>query len=259
MGFMSIDINCDLGESHGAYQMGNDEAMMKYITSANIACGFHAGDFMTMKRTVRLCLDAGVSTGAHPGYPDLQGFGRRSISFTPEEIYAMILYQVGALRAVIESEGGTLSHIKPHGAMYNDSAADKLKALAIAEAVRKSGDEVILLCLHNSAMEEAAIATGIRFASEAFADRQYDDQGHLVSRKIEDSVITIPEVCASRTLSMITEKRVISKNGKYVSLNPDSICVHGDTPHSVEIAGAIRNTLDSHGIIVRPFTGRRKR
>ncbi|MBE0673214.1 MAG: LamB/YcsF family protein [Bacteroidales bacterium] len=254
---MSIDINCDLGESFGSYKMGNDAAMMEWITSANIACGFHAGDHTVMRRTVRLCIDSGVAIGAHPGYPDIQGFGRRSISFTPEELYSMVLYQVGALKAITESEGGALRHVKPHGAMYNDAAGNIEKAMAIAEAVRKSGDNLIFLCLHGSAMEEAARKTGILSASEAFADRQYDSAGNLVPRTVKDSVINLPAVCAARTLTMVTEKRIISIDGKFVAINPDSICVHGDTPGAEGIARTIRKTLEEHSVPVKPLSGRR--
>ncbi len=256
---MSVDINCDIGESFGNYTVGNDSAVMKFISSANIACGFHAGDFMTMRRTVLLCLESGVSMGAHPGYPDLQGFGRRSISFTPAEIYAMVLYQTGALKAIIESEGGRLHHVKPHGAMYNDAVGDQEKARAIAEAVRKSGEDLILLCLYGSKMEEAAIAAGVPFATEAFADRQYDSTGRLVPRSVKDSVITVPGVCATRAVLMKEEKRVMAADGKFIMINPDSICVHGDTDGAIEIVNAIYKALEEHRIAVEPFKGRKNR
>lgn len=255
---MSIDINCDLGEGFGIYPMGNDREILEQVSSANIACGFHAGDFMTMRKSVQLCLGAGVAIGAHPGYPDMQGFGRRSIVFTPEEIYSMVIYQAGALKAITESEGGSMRHIKPHGAMYNDAAADPLKASAIAEAVRRCGDDLVLLCLHGSMMEQAAIRAGIPYASEAFADRQYTPLGALVPRNEKGSVIDNPAVCASRALSIASEKRIVTADGTYLHLNADSVCVHGDTPGSVEIAKAIRKTLNNMGIEVKPFTGRRQ-
>lgn len=256
---MSIDLNCDLGESFGNYSMGNDAAVMEYISSANIACGFHAGDYMTMRSTALLCLEAGVSIGAHPGYPDIQGFGRRSISFTPAEIYAMILYQTGALKAIVESEGGVLKHVKPHGAMYNDAAADHEKARAIAEAVKRAGEDLILLCLYGSVMEEAAIQAGIPYASEAFADRHYDSSGRLIPRSVGESVIKIPSVCATRALAMQTEKRVVAADGRFIMINPDSICVHGGTPGALEIVKAIYNSFQEHGFSVEPFKGRRKK
>jgi 5-oxoprolinase (ATP-hydrolysing) subunit A len=254
---MSIDINCDLGESFGRYKMGNDNLMMKYITSANIACGFHAGDFITMRRTVCLCLESGVSIGAHPSYPDLQGFGRRNIDFTPEEIYTMVLYQIGALKAITEAEGGYLAHVKPHGAMYNYAAGNSEMAFAIAEAVRKAGEDMILLCMAGTAMEEAAVKSGVMFATEAFSDRQYTPEGRLVSRSSGESVITNPEACASRAVEMVTAKRVITINGKYLPINPDSICVHGDTTGAVEILMAIREAFENKDIPVKPFKGRR--
>ncbi|MFO7575687.1 MAG: 5-oxoprolinase subunit PxpA [Bacteroidales bacterium] len=256
---MSIDINCDIGESFGNYTIGNDSALMKYISSANIACGFHAGDFMTMRSTTLACLESEVSIGAHPGYPDLQGFGRRSVSYTPVEIYSMVLYQTGALKTIVESEGGRLHHVKPHGAMYNDAAADPEKARAIAEAVRRSGEDLILLCLYGSKMEEAAIQAGIPYASEAFADRHYDSTGRLVSRSVKDSVITIPSVCATRAVTMKEEKRVMTADGKFLMINPDSICVHGDTSGALEIVIAIFKALQEHNVSVEPFIGRRKK
>jgi 5-oxoprolinase (ATP-hydrolysing) subunit A len=256
---MSIDINCDLGEGFGDYRMGDDSSLMSHITSANIACGFHAGDFMTMRRTVLLCLDSCVSIGAHPGYPDMQGFGRRSMNYSPEEIYSMVLYQVGALKSIAEAEGGWLRHIKPHGALYNDSAVNRDKALAIAEAVRKAGDDIILLCLAGSAMEDAAVKAGIPFALEAFADRQYDSSGKLVPRSVRDAVIHLPAVCAARTITMVKEKKVMSIDGKFVPINPDSVCVHGDTEEAINIASAIRMALETEGIDVKPFKGRRQR
>jgi len=255
---MSIDINCDMGESYGRYELGHDEMMIEYISSANIACGFHAGDCITMRKTVRLCLGAGVAIGAHPGYPDIQGFGRRSIQYTPEEIYTMVLYQTGALKSIAGSEGGVLRHVKPHGAMYNDAARDSEAALAIAEAVRRAGDDIILLCLHGSLMEQAAIKSGIRFASEAFADRQYNSDGKLVPRSEKGSVISNPSVCAARTISIAVEKRIVSSDGSYLHLNADSVCVHGDTQGAVDIARAINDILSVNGVPVKPFTGRRQ-
>lgn len=255
---MYIDINCDLGEGFGNYTIGNDDIIVSYITSANIACGFHAGDYMVMRKTVKLCLGAGVSIGAHPGYPDLQGFGRRHISYTTDDIYTMILYQVGALRSIVEAEGGSLSHVKPHGALYNKAMNDREIAMAIVNAVSRTGDSLILLCPGGSQMEEAALTTGVKHIREAFPDRQYDNKGNLVARTVNDSVITIPEVCASRALSMVTEKRVKSIDGKYISMDPGSLCVHGDNPGSVEIARSIKHTLEERGIRVETFSIRRQ-
>jgi UPF0271 protein len=253
---MSIDINSDLGESFGNYEMGNDRLMMQYISSANIACGYHAGDFITMRRTVLLCIESGVSIGAHPSYPDLQGFGRRNMEFTPEEIYSMVLSQVGSLKCITEAEGGFLRHVKPHGAMYNSASDNSEKAMAIVEAVRKAGDDLILLCLPGSAMEAAAIKTGLRYATEAFSDRQYDSRGRLVPRTNNEAVIHNPEVCASRVLDMVLKKRIITIDNQFLSINPDSICVHGDTKDAIEIAKAIRGVLDRNGISVKPLKGR---
>jgi len=253
---MSIDINSDLGESFGHYVLSNDREIMQYISSANIACGFHAGDFITMRKTVQLCIESGVSIGAHPSYPDLQGFGRRNMDFTPEEIYSMVLYQTGALKSITEAEGGTLRHVKPHGAMYNNATENSEKAIAIAEAVRKAGDDIILLCLAGSAMESAAVKCGVRFATEAFSDRQYDISGRLVPRAIKESVINNAEVCSLRVLDLVLNKRITTIDGKSLNINPDSICVHGDTAGAIEILKSIRRLLDNKGIHVNPFKGR---
>jgi 5-oxoprolinase (ATP-hydrolysing) subunit A len=248
---MFIDLNSDLGESYGNYTMGNDSEVMKYISSANIACGFHAGDPLVINSTIKQALKNNVSIGAHPGYPDLAGFGRRSMSLTEDELRSMILYQVGALKTMTEALGGKLCHVKPHGALYNDLAFDYVKAKIVAEVIRTIDDKLIFVGLSNSEMIKAAKDVGLRVANEAFADRAYNDDGTLVSRSVEGAVITDKQKCLEQVHQMVKQNIVRSINGKPVPIIADTICVHGDNEHAIEFVKALNNYLLKQRIEIR--------
>jgi len=248
-----IDLNSDLGESFGAYKIGNDEAVLQSVSSANVACGFHAGDPLVMLKTVKAAKSKGVQVGAHPGHPDLMGFGRRVMNCTPDEVYSYVLYQVGALQAICKAEGIFLQHVKPHGALYNQAAKDPELAYSIACAVKDAGEGLILLGLANSAFEEAASKAKVPFASEAFADRAYERDGTLVSRKKEGAVIHDAELAARRVVQMVKDGTVEAIDGTLIKLKPHSICLHGDTPEAVEMAKAIRDTLEKESITICPI------
>ena len=245
-----IDLNSDIGESFGAYRMGDDAAVMDAVTSANVACGFHAGDPLVMNKTIKNCAAKGVAVGAHPGYPDLVGFGRRNMKCTPEEEYADCLYQIGALSAFCRANGLTLQHVKPHGAMYNQAAKDPELAKAIARAVKDSGENVILMGLANSEFEKAAKEIGIPFAAEAFADRGYMPDGSLVPRSQPGAIIHDVDEAAKRVVRMVTEGKVEAVDGTVVNFRPQSICMHGDTPEAVEMAKTVRRELEAAGVKV---------
>lgn len=245
-----VDLNSDIGESFGAYKMGDDAAVMDAVTSANVACAFHAGDPLVMKKTIKNCAAKGVAVGAHPGYPDLVGFGRRNMKCTPEEEYADCLYQIGALSAFCRANGLTLQHVKPHGAMYNQAAKDPELAKAIAQAVRDFGKDVILMGLADSEFEKAAKEMGIPFAAEAFADRGYMPDGSLVPRSQPGAIIHDVDVAAKRVVRMVTEGKVEAVDGTVINFRPHSICMHGDTPEAVEMAKAVRSALQAAGVKV---------
>lgn len=245
-----IDLNSDLGESFGAYQIGDDEAVLDSVTSTNVACGFHAGDPVVLLKTVDSAKKASVAVGAHPGHPDLMGFGRRTMSCSPEEVYAYTLYQIGAVQTACRSKGIRLQHVKPHGALYNQAAKDPALAKAIAEAVRDAGENIILLGLANSAYERAASETGVLFAAEAFADRAYEADGTLVSRKKEGAVIHDADLAAARVVRMATEGTVEAIDGTVIEMKPQSICLHGDTPEAVEMARAVKKALIASNVTV---------
>jgi UPF0271 protein len=248
-----IDLNCDMGESFGTYSLGNDEALMGFVTSANIACGYHAGDPSVMDRTVRLAARHDVSIGAHPGFPDLAGFGRRAMQLTPEEIENAVLYQVGALAAFARSAGSELAHVKPHGALYNTAAKDIEVARAIVRGVARAGEELFLVGLAGSVMIEAAREAGLRVAREGFADRAYEADGSLRSRKLEGAVIHDPEAAAERAVRIARDGIVTAYTGEEIPLQVDTLCVHGDTPGAVEIAEAIRRRLAETGVELSPM------
>ncbi len=254
-----IDLNCDMGESFGAYVLGNDEALMPLITSANIACGYHAGDPMVMDRTVRLAVRYGVGIGAHPGFPDLIGFGRRAMHLTPDETENYILYQVGALAAFARSAGAELTHVKPHGALYNIAARDPEVARAVARGVARAGRGLILVGLAGSAMAQAAQELGIPFAREGFADRAYRSDGTLCPRHIPGAVIHDPEQAAAQAVRIAQQGEVVAIDGAVIPMAVDTLCIHGDTPGAVEIARAVRRQLEDAGVTVAPmgqFVGR---
>ena len=231
---MNIDLNCDMGEN-----IGNDEAIMPYITSANIACGFHAGDSKTMQATVRLAKKYGVAVGAHPSWLDVEGFGRREMSLPPDEVEAIILYQVGALYAIAKSEGVELVHVKPHGALYNQAAKDKGLANAIARAVKSFSGDLVLVGLAGSGLVEAGLEVGLRVTNEGFPDRNYNPDGTLVSRKEAHAIIESPEEVAAHALELIRNGILFGEKRVRV----DTLCLHGDHPRAAENAKLIREML----------------
>jgi UPF0271 protein len=246
-----MDLNSDLGESFGRYSLGNDEALMPFITSANIACGFHAGDPLVMQNTVRLARRHHVGIGAHPSYPDLQGFGRREMSLSPAEVEAMIVYQVSALWGCVKSEGAELIHVKPHGALYNQAAKDCDLAEAIARGVKRFSQELILVGLAGSKLIEAGIGVGLRVANEGFPERGYNADGSLMSRKLKGAIIESPEEAAVNALRMAKEGLMI--NG--LKIEVETLCIHGDNARAVEIARAVREKLATNRIDVRSLKG----
>jgi len=251
---LMVDLNADLGESFGTYKLGLDEELLNHITSANIACGFHAGDYMVMQKTVRMAVSKNVAVGAHPGFPDLQGFGRRNMQLTPEEVRNLVIYQIGALQAFAKAEGTQLKHVKPHGALYNMAATDYELAKAIAEAMKKVAPDAILLALANSDMVKAAQDVGIKVAQETFADRAYNPDGTLVPRSIPGAVIHDPTQATKRALKMVLEGKVTAIDSQEVPIVADSICVHGDNPEAVELASEIRKGLEQAGVKVVELT-----
>lgn len=248
-----IDINCDMGESFGAYKLGRDAEVMDYITSANIACGWHAGDPLVMDLTVRLAKEKGVAVGAHPGYPDLMGFGRRRMDLTPAEIEAYILYQMGALFAFAKAYGLPLQHVKAHGALGNVAFVDLEVSKNIARAAARFNKDIIFVALAGSVMVQAAREVGVRYVEEVYADRVYNPDGTLQSRKIAGSVIHDPEKAARQALTMVREGYVIAHEGTKVSLKPETICVHGDTPSAIDILQKIRGELNKAAIDIKPM------
>lgn len=251
----TIDLNCDVGESFGAFTIGVDADMMASITSANIACGFHAGDPAVMRRTVRLAHAAGVGVGAHPGLADLGGFGRREMRVSPQEVEDMVLYQVGALAAIASSEGTTLRHVKAHGALYNMAARDRGLAEALARAVRIFDPSLVLFGLAGSEILRAAAAAGLSAASEGFADRTYEPDGSLTPRSSAGAVVKDVESVIRRGVRMAAEGRVMATDGSEIALEIDTICLHGDTPGSLGLARALRTGLEEAGVSVRRFSG----
>jgi UPF0271 protein len=249
-----VDINCDMGESFGAWKMGDDGAMMRAITSANVACGAHAGDPAVMRATVRLAREHDVAVGAHPAFSDLPGFGRREMRLEPDEVEGLILYQLGALEAIARAEGVPLLHVKPHGALYNIAARDSTTADAIARAVRAFDSSLVLFGLAGSLMLAAGEAAGLRVASEVFADRGYERDGSLASRRKPGSVITDPQQVAARAVQMVRDGRIIALSGESIAVKADTICVHGDTPGAPDLARHLRGALEAAGIEVRPVT-----
>ncbi len=248
----TIDLNCDLGEGFGAYTLGDDAALMRVVSSANVACGFHAGDPRTMRRGVEMARAAGVAVGAHPGFPDRVGFGRREIGATAEEMTTDVLYQIGALAAFCAAEGLALQHVKPHGALYNLAARDRHVADAVVAVIARFDPTLILFAPPGSAMVQAASEHNLRVAREIFADRAVEPDGRLVARGAPGAVITESEAVIARTLRMIRTGRVTAINGQEIELTGETICVHGDTPDAVAILGSLRAALEAEGIGVRP-------
>ncbi|WP_082087883.1 LamB/YcsF family protein [Domibacillus indicus] len=248
---MKIDINCDMGESFGAYKIGRDEEIMPYITSANIACGFHAGDPDVMKKTVHLAMEHNVKMGAHPGFQDLAGFGRRNMTLSPEEVYSLVVYQIGALQAFVSIEGTVLHHVKPHGALYNMAASDEAMASAIAKAVKDVDASLILYGLAGSKLIQAGQKAGLKTASEVFADRTYTREGMLTPRRLSNALIEDSEEAAAQVIRMAKEKKVRATDGIDVMIQADTVCIHGDGSHALSFARLIRTKLQGEGVEVR--------
>ncbi len=243
---MKIDLNCDMGESFGQYPLGSDAAVMPYISSANIACGMHAGDPMVMQATVRLAQQNGVAIGAHPGWPDLQGFGRREMQWVPDEVEGLVLYQIGALAAFTKAEGLVLRHVKPHGALYNQAAKDPSLARAIARAVQRFDANLILVGLAGSALISEGSSLGLRVANEGFPDRRYNADGTLVSRRQAHALLETPEEVAEHAIRLAKEG--IRFSGR--SLRLDTLCLHGDSPQAAENARKVKEALTAGGITI---------
>jgi len=248
---MRIDLNCDLGESFGIYSIGNDAEIMKYVTSVNIACGFHAGDPEIMDKTVKMALENGVAIGAHPGFDDLAGFGRREMKISSQALHALIIYQVGALKAFVESQGGKLQHVKPHGALYNMASRDDQMAMTIAKAVYSVDPKLILMGLAGSSLTRAGRTMGLKVAEEFFADRRYDEQMKLVSRQVPNAVIKDIPDSLDQCLDMIKNNQVVTINGNRKSVSGDTICIHGDNAHGIELAKKLRYMLQENGINIQ--------
>jgi UPF0271 protein len=248
-----VDLNSDLGESFGAYTIGNDEKVLEVISSANIGCGFHAGDPDVMRKTVQLALKNKTAIGAHPGFPDLAGFGRRNLAVSPGEAYALMVYQIGALDAFVRSEGGRMQHVKPHGALYNMAATDEALAEALAEAVYKVNPELIFFGLSGSQMIKKAQKLGLKTAEEVFADRSYQDNGTLTPRKQPNAMITSDDEALAQVLRMVKEGTVKTVSGAVIPIRADTVCVHGDGEHALLFSKRIRDTLAAEGVTVAAF------
>jgi len=250
---LKVDLNSDLGESFGNYKLGCDAEVLKYVTSANIACGFHAGDPTVMRETVKLALVNGTALGAHPGLPDLQGFGRRNMAITPKEVYDITVYQIGALYAFAKAEGACLQHVKAHGALYNMAAKDKKLAEALAESVYAVNPEMVLFGLAGSEMIIAAEKLGLKTASEVFADRSYQQDGSLTPRNMAGAMITEESVALAQVMKMVINGRVATLAGEEITLKADTICVHGDGAKAIEFTKKIRSSLLEAGVDVCNF------
>jgi UPF0271 protein len=249
----TIDLNSDLGESFGPWKMGQDEALMPSITSANVACGFHAGDASVMRQTIALAKRHGVAVGAHPGFLDLQGFGRREMHVSASEVEDLVLYQVAAMAGVAAAEGVRLQHVKAHGALYNMAARDATLARAIARAVVAFDRSLILFGLPNSPLLAEGERAGLRVAAEIFADRTYEADGSLTSRRVAGSVIHDPAVVVQRAVEMVSTRRVTATNGTTIALDARTLCLHGDTPGAADLARQVRRALEAAGIAVNAF------
>jgi UPF0271 protein len=251
-----IDLNCDMGESFGAYQLGMDEKVIQYITSANIACGWHAGDPLVMDKTVKMAVEQGVGVGAHPGYPDLLGFGRRSMDCTTDEIRNYMTYQIGALQGFCKIHGTRLRHVKPHGALYLTAVVNEVVARAVAEAIVSVDPDLLYVALAGAKgemMTSIGKDVGLKVVYEAFPDRAYTAEGNLVSRRTPGAVIKDPQEVARRALRMATEGIVIAVDNTSIPIEAQTLCVHGDTPSAVDLVRNIRETLEKEGVSVQPM------
>lgn len=247
---MRVDLNADVGESVGPWPMGDDERLIPLVTSVNVACGMHAGDPLTIDRTIRTAIANGVAVGAHPGYPDLVGFGRRDLDMAPDELEASLVYQIGAVAAFARSAGTPLRHVKPHGALYNLAAREPSVAATIARAVARVSGDLVLVGLAGSHLLTAAADAGLASAAEAFADRAYEADGSLRSRRLPGAVLASPALAAAQALSIARDGCVTSHDGHVVAVRADTICVHGDTPAAAEFVTAIRAALADAGVTI---------
>jgi 5-oxoprolinase (ATP-hydrolysing) subunit A len=247
-----VDLNADVGESLGPWPMGEDARLIPLVSSVNVACGFHAGDPLTIQRTVATAVAHGIAIGAHPGYPDLVGFGRRDLDMAADELEASIVYQVGAIAAFARAMGSELRHVKPHGALYNRAARDRSVADVIARALRSVSSELILVGLAGSAMLEAGTEAGLTVAAEAFADRAYEPDGSLRSRRLPGAILSSTEASAAQAVGIARDGVVRAHNGTEIAVRADTICIHGDTPDAVEVAHAVRMALEAAGIEILP-------
>ncbi len=245
-----VDLNSDLGESFGRYTLGMDEKVIPLITSANVACGYHASDPVVMEKTISMAKEAGIRVGAHPGFPDLMGFGRRNMNVTPAEAKAYTLYQLGALQAFCKAKGVTMQHVKPHGAFYNMAAKDEALSRAICEAIASFDENLIVLALSGGELARVAKEMGLRTALEVFADRGYEEDGSLVDRRKEGALITDEEQAISRVIRMVKEKKVTAVTGKDIPIQADSVCVHGDGEKALAFVERIRKALTQEGISI---------
>jgi len=245
---LTIDLNADAGESYGHWKLGADEILFPILSSVNLAAGFHAGDPLTMRKSVELAKKYGLGIGAHPGFPDLVGFGRRDLAVTPDQVYSDVLYQIGALDAFLKVAGVKMHHVKPHGALYLQMVRNKETALAVAQAVKDYNSELPLVLLFGTPMEEAAREVGVRYVREAFPDRAYLSDGRLSPRSMEGSLIRDPKKAAERAVQMVTEGKIPALDGGEVEVKAETLCVHGDNPEAVEIARAVRDALEAAGV-----------
>ena len=250
----TVDLNADLGESFGVWRLGDDDAMLDLVTSANVACGFHAGDAATLARTCRAAAERGVRIGAQVSYRDLAGFGRRFIDASPEDLTADVIYQIGALQALAHAWGGSVSYVKPHGALYNAIVTNHDQARAVAKAVHAVDPGLPVLGLSGSAFFAAAQEVGLRTVPEAFADRAYRADGQLLSRRLPNAVLHDVDEIADRVASMVTTGRVTAVDGSTIPVTVESVCVHGDSPGAVQIANAVRDRLVADGVELNAFT-----
>lgn len=253
---MRIDLNSDLGESYGQWRLGDDEAMLDIVTSANVACGFHAGDALTLQETCRLAAERGVVVGAQVGYNHLAGFGRWHIDMPSPELTADVIYQIGALDGLCRVAGTRVAYVKPHGALYNTAVVDRRQAEAVVEAVLAYDPSLPLMGLAGSVLLDAAAEAGLRTVAEAFADRGYTAEGRLVSRREPGAVLDDPDLVAERMVRLVTEGRITATDGTDIEVRADSVCVHGDSPGSVSMARAVRDSLERAGARIAPFVGR---
>jgi len=251
-----IDLNCDMGESFGVYKLGMDDAVIQFISSANIACGWHAGDPFVMNHTVSIAVEHGVGVGAHPGYPDLLGFGRRNMDCTPEDLRNYVIFQIGALQAFCNAHGTKMQHVKPHGALYLTAVENEDVARAVAEAIVSVNPDLLYVALAGAKgelMRRIGQEVGLRVVYEAFPDRAYSPEGTLVSRRQPGAVIKEPREVAERALRMVKEGVVIAVDGSSIPLEAQTLCVHGDNPKAVDLVRSIRETLEADGVAITPM------